>query len=281
MEVSTADLVTLHLARAPPVGSAPAPCAASIPGIGAALEIGVDAMADRIELLSALSTLKERGDVVEHTRSVEGLDGERNVYALTEAGETRAADLRSRLGGKRITVRDEDREWRVPLSEVDQYLDPPAMVRALSRLSEDDVLYLDRGEGRRFVDRRDPLGALFTALSATTASEGRAVLVAGEAGVGKTTLVAELLDLAREAGCRVLEGVCRRDEADPYHPFRTALDGATPETAPSPDYPTPTPAAPRRRTSLPAPPTSGSTSASVSSPRPTPSGTRSTAPGWH
>ncbi len=234
MEVSTADLVALHLGRAPSVESeGPAPNAVSIPGIGAALEIGVDAMADRIELLSALSTLKERGYVVEHTRAVEELDGERNVYELTEAGREHAAELRSRLREERITVRDEDREWTVPLSEVDQYLDPPALVRALSRLSEDDVLYLDRGEGRRFVDRRGPLGALLAALSATTVGEGRAVLVTGEAGVGKTTLVAELLDAAREAGCRVLEGVCRRDEADPYHPFRTALDGETPDATPS------------------------------------------------
>ncbi len=234
MKASTADLVALHLARAPSVKSeGTAPRAASIPGIGAALEIGVDAMADRIELLSALSTLKEQGHVVEHTRAVEGFDGERNVYALTEAGREHAAALRSRLRDERVTVRDEDREWTVPLAEVDQYLDPPALVRALSRLSEDGVLYLDRGEGRRFVDRRGPLSALLGALSATTAGEGRAVLVAGEAGVGKTTLVAELLDTAREADCRVLEGVCRRDEADPYHPFRTALDGVTPDAASS------------------------------------------------
>jgi len=244
MAVSTADLVALHLARVPSTGSGePAPRAASIPGIGEALEIGVDAMADRIELLSALSTLKEAGHVVEHTGRVEGVEGERNVYALTDPGREHAAELRSRLREERITVRDGDREWEVALSEIDQFLDSPALVRALARRSEDGVLYLDRGEGRRFVDRRGPLAALLAALSATTAGEGRAAVVTGEAGVGKTTLVTELLDAAREVDCRVLEGVCRRDEADPYHPFRTALDGVTPADAdtgagtdtPSPD----------------------------------------------
>ncbi|MGH3951366.1 MAG: AAA family ATPase, partial [Pseudonocardiaceae bacterium] len=47
------------------------------------------------------------------------------------------------------------------------------------------------------------------------------VLVAGDAGVGKTRLLAELRDLARDAGWRVLAGHCLDfgDSALPYLPF--------------------------------------------------------------
>jgi tetratricopeptide (TPR) repeat protein/DNA-binding PadR family transcriptional regulator len=246
MDPSTADLVALHLAASPvtdaatagedtddattsdtdAAGTGPAPRAAAVPGIGEALSIGADAMADRIELLSALSTLKERGHVVERTGPVEGLAGERNVYRLTPAGRDRAREVRERLRDRRVTARDGDREWRMPLADADRYLDDPALVRACARLTEDGVLYLDAEEEDRFVDRRRPLGALYAALSATAAGEARAVLVAGEAGVGKTTLVSELLGTARDWGCRVLKGGCRRDASEPYQPFRSALADA-------------------------------------------------------
>lgn len=67
---------------------------------------------------------------------------------------------------------------------------------------------------------------------------GAAVLVSGDAGVGKTRLLAELRDRAREAGWRVMIGHCLDfgDSALPYLPFSEAfgrLAGEAPALAES------------------------------------------------
>jgi DNA-binding NarL/FixJ family response regulator len=57
-----------------------------------------------------------------------------------------------------------------------------------------------------FVGRVRELGELGRALDATRAGSGTAVLVAGEAGIGKTRLASELAARARDAGFEVLLG---------------------------------------------------------------------------
>jgi ATP/maltotriose-dependent transcriptional regulator MalT len=59
-----------------------------------------------------------------------------------------------------------------------------------------------------FVGRRAELARLHAALSAAAAGRPSAVLVSGEAGVGKTRLVAEFSDQVRDAGVLVLAGNC-------------------------------------------------------------------------
>jgi DNA-binding CsgD family transcriptional regulator len=75
-----------------------------------------------------------------------------------------------------------------------------------------------------FVGRQRELEALLRHLEAAGAGAGRVALVAGEAGIGKTRLLAELADRARARGWRVLVG--RADESEampPYFAFSEAL----------------------------------------------------------
>ncbi|MGI9029589.1 MAG: ATP-binding protein, partial [Ilumatobacteraceae bacterium] len=51
----------------------------------------------------------------------------------------------------------------------------------------------------------------------------RAVVVQGEAGIGKSRLVAEVLDRARYRGAAVLLGRCGEDLDVPYLPLVSAL----------------------------------------------------------
>ncbi|MFJ6404833.1 AAA family ATPase [Streptomyces hydrogenans] len=76
-----------------------------------------------------------------------------------------------------------------------------------------------------FVGRAGELTALTEALSRATAGEPQALLVAGEAGVGKTRLVEEFRDAACDAGAVVALGGCVELGADglPFAPFSTAL----------------------------------------------------------
>ena len=72
---------------------------------------------------------------------------------------------------------------------------------------------------------RETEAALLTdAYKRAAAGEGRAVvLVSGDAGVGKTTLVAEAARLAAKEGACVLLGRCQEDVSASYAPFAEAL----------------------------------------------------------
>ncbi|MFE6406281.1 AAA family ATPase [Streptomyces sp. NPDC057837] len=76
-----------------------------------------------------------------------------------------------------------------------------------------------------FVGRAEELGALHDALVRSREGEPQALLIGGEAGVGKTRLVEEFADAARRGGAVVALGGCVEIGADglPFAPFSTAL----------------------------------------------------------
>jgi class 3 adenylate cyclase len=74
------------------------------------------------------------------------------------------------------------------------------------------------------IGRQEELSQLEDALLSANRGDGRFVLLAGEAGIGKTRLTAELSKRARKLGCHVLSGSCSQAElALPYLPFVEAL----------------------------------------------------------
>ncbi|WP_257155544.1 helix-turn-helix transcriptional regulator [Streptomyces sp. Ru87] len=76
-----------------------------------------------------------------------------------------------------------------------------------------------------FVGRGEELATLTAALARATTGEPQAVLVGGEAGVGKTRLLDEFLAVARRDGAAAAVGGCLELGADglPFAPFATAL----------------------------------------------------------
>jgi DNA-binding CsgD family transcriptional regulator/tetratricopeptide (TPR) repeat protein len=77
----------------------------------------------------------------------------------------------------------------------------------------------------QFVGRAEELARLEAALTAAAGGEPRALLLGGEAGVGKTRLLAEFASHARSGGAHVLLGACPQvgDGALPYAPVSQAL----------------------------------------------------------
>jgi class 3 adenylate cyclase len=77
--------------------------------------------------------------------------------------------------------------------------------------------------GRIFVGRDGDLGRLTQLWKEAVAGERRVVFLAGEPGVGKTRLAAELAGAVHGAGGLVLAGRCDEDLGVPYQPFVEAL----------------------------------------------------------
>ena len=88
-----------------------------------------------------------------------------------------------------------------------------------------DTGWMEARASEVFVGRARELGELERALDATQAGSGATVLVAGEAGIGKTRLASELARRARDAGFEVLLGrsIDLVGTELPYQPFVEAL----------------------------------------------------------
>ena len=97
--------------------------------------------------------------------------------------------------------------WRAPAAG------PPALPPPL-RADEED----------RFVGREVEFARLEAVLEACgTERRRRLVMLAGEPGIGKTRLAAELARIARDGGATVLFGRCHEEGLLPYQPFVDAL----------------------------------------------------------
>ena len=84
-----------------------------------------------------------------------------------------------------------------------------------------------RSTSAGYIGRRDLLAYLTDARRQAAAGSCRAVLLAGEPGVGKTRTAAEVAEAAYAEGAIVLYGRCEEDVALPYQPFVEALDWYT------------------------------------------------------
>lgn len=74
------------------------------------------------------------------------------------------------------------------------------------------------------IGRSAEISKITDAFKRVAAGDGREiVLVSGEAGIGKTTLVAEASRIAAESGACVLLGRCDEEMGAPYRPFTEAL----------------------------------------------------------
>jgi predicted ATPase/class 3 adenylate cyclase len=73
------------------------------------------------------------------------------------------------------------------------------------------------------VGRTDELGQLLSAWAAAQRGDGSVALVAGEPGIGKTRLAAELAEHVHATGGSVLHGRCYEENLISYQPFREAI----------------------------------------------------------
>lgn len=71
-----------------------------------------------------------------------------------------------------------------------------------------------------FIGRHEELNQLDAVLKAVQGGRGHCVLVSGEAGIGKSRLLVEIQDQARQSGYKLLNGRCfEQDRSFPYAPL--------------------------------------------------------------
>jgi DNA-binding SARP family transcriptional activator len=115
-----------------------------------------------------------------------------------------------------ILRHDEELEWTPEAPRLPARTEPSAALSVPLPHFLTDV-------GRIFVGRDDEVARLEQLWKEAAAGERRVALLAGEPGVGKTRLAAELAVRAHNAGAVVLAGRCDEDLGVPYQPVVEAL----------------------------------------------------------
>ena len=230
MELSLGDRVCLFLDERERTDGSTSPVAHSPTTISDGLGIDTDSIRDRLGLFETIDEL-QAADFLAEGGEPTGADVDRNRYTLTEAGRRRASSLRQSLLAESVTDAETDEER--PLGELLAAADEESLVALLGRVSDEGVLHpARRSPDTDFVDRPDARSTLQEAVETLPERGGRTILLAGEAGVGKSALVDELLEsLADELA--VGRAACRRGTDEPYGPVRRALTHALDDGAAS------------------------------------------------
>lgn len=145
------------------------------------------------------------------------------LEALAAPGEILAIDLVDRLGARRADASFEEVGSRT-LKGLDR---PVSVVRVVDVGADPAVLPVPKA---LTVDRRFPLVGRSSAMEQTmrrwqAAGTGRpsALLITGQAGMGKTRLIAQAAEQAHHDGAIVVAGICDSELPVPYQPFAMAL----------------------------------------------------------
>lgn len=77
-----------------------------------------------------------------------------------------------------------------------------------------------------FIGREEQFSLLKNSLDKAIAGQGSTMLISGEAGIGKTRIVSEIIEEAGNRGAKVIRGWCLAESLEPLMPVKEALRGA-------------------------------------------------------
>lgn len=174
-----------------------------------------------------LKNFKKKDFLEEKMKRIIGTNRKRKVYFLTEKGEERENEIWEKIKDREIILKINEEKSRLSLNKVSNMLDGRnPIVKVLSRSDENGVVDLNElGEDTDiFVGRERELKILKERLKKVKAEGSYLLLIEGEAGIGKTSLVSKLEPFSRELGFEFLNGGCQSEMSDPYLPFKEAFD---------------------------------------------------------
>lgn len=125
-------------------------------------------------------------------------------------------------------LRDLERIWWLPVPEAQSEAFPPLRLRTAGATRSHPIPTRLRFEGdTTFVGRRAAVSELVDAWRSAREGGSPVVLIAGEAGIGKTRLIAEVAAQIHGAGGAVLYGRCDPHGGTPLQPFDEAFAGVS------------------------------------------------------
>ncbi|GAC1517502.1 MAG: BTAD domain-containing putative transcriptional regulator [Acidimicrobiales bacterium] len=139
------------------------------------------------------------------------------IVALSRT--SRAPEARQRAADLRAVMADVGLEPSPSFAELEASLSVPAASGAV-RPSLPEAVSERRTS---LVGRRGEVDRLLAIYEEVAGGSSATVLVSGEPGVGKTSLVAEVAAMLHDRGATVLYGQCDEDLQIPHQPFREAL----------------------------------------------------------
>jgi hypothetical protein len=152
------------------------------------------------------------------------------LCAACDPGQILAADVVRLMAGRRSRLDYGSlgelplKGLRDPVVTVEVVWEPVAATGGGSGVPLPRRLAARTAAGVHVIGREPELSVLAEVAKRVTASDGReVVLVSGEAGQGKTTLVAQAARFAFDGGACVLFGHCEEDLATPYQLFAEAF----------------------------------------------------------
>ena len=206
-----------------PVASAALSCAV-------AMQQAVDQDNARAERPLGLRVGLSAGEVIRETDDYFGdpvIEAAR-LCAQADGGQILAADLVRAMAGRRSSHTFsalgaiELKGLPVPIETLEVFWEPLGDVEVAATAMPPPRLGIGPVIG--VIGRATEAVVLADAFKRVAAAEGREiVLISGEAGIGKTTLVTQAARAAFEAGAVVLLGRCDEDLGAPYGPFADAL----------------------------------------------------------
>ncbi len=170
-------------------------------------------------------------DLVEcKTKHVVGRKRRRKVYFLTHKGKKRSREIKDKLEEETVTVRTDEGEEKVKLSDIDLYFESrEPLLQALNHL-DDGTIDISQAEGTVediFADREDEMRKLKELMETVQEQGCSAVFVSGEAGIGKTRLIMELKNYAIHQDFDFRLGRAYHESSEPYLPFKEAFQKYT------------------------------------------------------
>jgi class 3 adenylate cyclase len=152
------------------------------------------------------------------------------LCAACDPGQILAADVVRLMAGRRSRLDYRSlgelplKGLRDPVATLEVVWEPVAATGGGSGVPLPRRLAARTGTGVHVIGREPELSVLAEVAKRVAASDGReVVLVSGEAGQGKTTLVAQAARFAFDGGACVLFGHCEEDLATPYQLFAEAF----------------------------------------------------------
>lgn len=175
---------------------------------------------------SILKEMKEEELISEHVMDVTGYDRKRNVYFLTDKGRKKEENVWDGIKDKEVSIVTEDGKKHIKVKNIENFISGRnPIIKGLREMDDQDVIDITEIEKNPeiFVGRKKEIKELENLLKKVKKEGAKTLMIKGEAGVGKTSLVLKFRPFAEELGFEFLSGKCQSESSDPYLPFKDAF----------------------------------------------------------